>query len=492
MRGLLRPALFGFLNGYVILHPAAMLIFRLLEDTQEQCVAPTLAELARHAFVHSFQPAMLPMGLAFGLVGAAVGLAHGYQSQVIRRHRDDLRRQLDRNETLVQQLRNGADQLRAQNDHLVELERAKRRMTHFLVHDFKTHLNCIELLAETLSRDEQAVTGAEHRDALRRIRRQAGSILVLVNNLLDLARLEDAPALRTERASLDNLLAAVAEDAAIAGRGGPVTVDGASRSCPPVEIEPALIYRVLLNLVSNAIKHNRAGTRVRLGAALAADGQAVMVTCSDDGAGIAPDRLPTLFEPFQAGELAPAASTGLGLAFARSAVEAHGGHIWCESTPGRGARFCFTLPVAKEATDMNGPDRTRRRVLVVDDEADFAALMDAMLRELGYEVGIASDADEALAQVKAARPDVITLDISMPRKSGALFYRRLKSQKAWLDIPVIVVTGLRRADPEMDGIIRSFLETDRLPKPQAYLDKPVTRAELSRVMAEVLAAGTVP
>jgi CheY-like chemotaxis protein len=135
--------------------------------------------------------------------------------------------------------------------------------------------------------------------------------------------------------------------------------------------------------------------------------------------------------------------------------------------------------------------QTRRRVLVVEDEPDFAALMDSMLRELGYDVAVAGDADEALAQVEAVRPDVITLDIQMPGKSGAHFYRQLKSGPAWQDIPVIVVTGLRRADPEWGGIIRSFLEADRLPKPQAYLDKPVERGELARLIAEALGAGSL-
>jgi signal transduction histidine kinase len=257
MRGLLRPGVLGFLNGYVILHPAAMLIFRLLEGPNDPAHGATLAQLAGHTLLHSFQPAMLPMGLAFGLVGAAVGLAHGFQSQTIRVHRDHLRRELGRNEDLVQQLRRSADQLRTQNEHLLELERAKQRMTHFLVHDFKTHLNCIDGFSGLLLQGKRAVAGAENRDALRRIHRQARSMLVLVNNLLDLARLEQLPALRTERVSIYQLLVAVADDAAVAGRGGRIVVDEAAGSCPLVHIEPALIYRVLLNLAFNALKHNR-------------------------------------------------------------------------------------------------------------------------------------------------------------------------------------------------------------------------------------------
>jgi signal transduction histidine kinase/ActR/RegA family two-component response regulator len=463
-RHLLRPSLFGFLNGYLVLHPVAMVIFGVLEGSHTRQSGLSVGALAWAAALHSFHWRMLPMGLAFGLVGAAVGLVYGYQNRTIRLHRDNLGRQYRR---------------------LVELEQVKERTTHFLVHDFKTQLNCITGFADLLWESEEAVVGTANRDALLRIRRQGRSMLVLVNDLLDLARLEDTPTLRTEAASLSQLMAAVADGAAVAGRRGRIVVDPAVQSCPPVEVEPPLIYRVLLNLVANALQHNPPGTHVSLRAALAPDGQTVVVTCADNGTGIAPQRLATLFERFSTGHGASPESTGLGLAFARSAVEAHGGHIWCDSRPGHGARFHFTLPIHR-STEMTDPSHSRNRILVVEDEEDFAALMDSMLHGLGYDVAVAYSADEALAQVQAARPDVITLDIQMPEKSGVLFYRRLKSQEAWQDIPVIVVTGLRRADPEMDGIIRAFLEVDRLPKPQAYLDKPVTRDSLGRVLRAVL------
>ncbi len=136
---------------------------------------------------------------------------------------------------------------------------------------------------------------------------------------------------------------------------------------------------------------------------------------------------------------------------------------------------------------MTDQQETPKRVLVVEDEADFAALMESMLRGLGYDVSVACDGVEALSQVQNSAPDVITLDIMMPRRSGALFYRQLKSQEALRNIPVIVVTGLRREEPEWDGIIRSFLEFEHVPRPQAYLDKPVERDVLGKLIDEVLA-----
>jgi len=417
---LLRPATLGFLNGYFILHPAAMVIFQFLEGPHHSAGGGDLSRLAWMSIVHSFQLGMLPMGLAFGAVGAAVGLVYGSLSRTIKRQRDRLRYQLAQNEALVRELRDKADLLRKQNERLVELERMKSRTTHFLVHDFKTQLNCIEGFANLLSENKDGRADTDELDALLRIRRQARGMLASVNNLLDIARLEDAPTLRTELVCPADFLAEVADDIAFAGRDYDVAVDPSAQGCPPVNAEPRLIRRVLLNLVSNAVKHNRPGTRVALSAGPGPGGNEVVFTCSDDGDGIPPDRLARLFEPFQTGDHAPAESTGLGLAFARSAVEAHGGCIWCESSPGQGARFFVAIPCdrSRDMTDQQGP---RKRVLVVEDEPDFAAFMASLLCGLGYSVVTARDGEEALSQVQACPPDAITLDIQMPRKSGLLF-----------------------------------------------------------------------
>jgi len=136
---------------------------------------------------------------------------------------------------------------------------------------------------------------------------------------------------------------------------------------------------------------------------------------------------------------------------------------------------------------MTDQQQAPRRVLVVEDEADFAALMASMLRGLGYNVSIAFDGIEALSQVQTDAPDAITLDIQMPRKSGALFYRQLKSQEALRDIPVIVVTGLIRDDPDWNAMIRAFLDVEHLPQPDAYLDKPVDRDALAGLLSDVFA-----
>jgi len=137
---------------------------------------------------------------------------------------------------------------------------------------------------------------------------------------------------------------------------------------------------------------------------------------------------------------------------------------------------------------MTDNTAAQKRVLIVEDEPDFAALLQSILAGAGYTVATAYNCEDALSQVRAATPDLITLDIQMSRKSGAFFYRKLKSEKKFRDIPVVVVTGIMY-DKEMENIIRSLMETDAVPHPQAYLEKPIEGPELLKAVEEAMAAG---
>ena len=132
----------------------------------------------------------------------------------------------------------------------------------------------------------------------------------------------------------------------------------------------------------------------------------------------------------------------------------------------------------------------KKHVLVVDDEPDFAALLRSILLKAGYTVAMAYTCEDALLQVRKTRPDLITLDIHMPRKSGVFFYRKLKADKKFLDVPVVVVTALTRNDKEMENIIHSLLEPDNLPHPAAYLEKPVDGPRLLEAIQEALSSST--
>ena len=135
---------------------------------------------------------------------------------------------------------------------------------------------------------------------------------------------------------------------------------------------------------------------------------------------------------------------------------------------------------------MSNDSVAEKHVLIVDDEPDFADLLRSILVNAGYTVATAYNCEDALAQVRKTRPHVITLDMQMPRESGAIFYRKLKRDEQLRVIPVVVVTGVTRDDKDMETIVRALLEPDNLPHPEAYLEKPVDGPSLLKTIEEAM------
>ena len=140
---------------------------------------------------------------------------------------------------------------------------------------------------------------------------------------------------------------------------------------------------------------------------------------------------------------------------------------------------------------MTSESVTPKHVLIVDDEPDFAALLQSILTKAEYSVSVAHSCEDALTEVHKKRPDIITLDIQMPRKSGPLFYRTLKKDEGFQDIPVVVVTAVTAADKDMENLVHALLETDHMPHPDAYLEKPIEGPELLETLQKVLSSAPV-
>lgn len=326
----------GFLFGFLLLHPISMLIFRWLDPRLAQGVHQLEMSLLT-PLLHSFHLDMAPMGLVFGTLGGVVGLAAGRYRARLARQRDELAEQ--------------AQALAARNEHLAKLEQANRRHTQFMVHDFKGHLATIGGFTEHLL-EKDSRWAPEDREALTRIRRQTQRMSAAVMDLLQFARLQESPTLRRTDTSVSHLLETVAADVTLPAHLGRVELGPGRRHCPDVSVDAPLVERVLVNLVLNALKHNRPGTRVVIDAHVRSPGE-VAFTCADDGCGISPEALSTLFQEFgNVGASSHDDSTGLGLAFCKKAIEAHGGRIWCESSSGRGARFTFTVPTGAQRSEQ--------------------------------------------------------------------------------------------------------------------------------------------
>jgi len=318
-----------------------------------------------------------------------------------------------------------------------EANRAKSRFLANMSHELRTPLNGILGYAQLLARDPDRTP--RDRERLRVIQASGDHLLALINDVLDLARIEagrvelrEAPFSIAEL--LSDLEAAFAPRAA--ARGLALVVDASGSPAGPVVGDAQRLRQVLENLLGNAIKFTRRG-EVRLSARAAGDPPEVRFEVRDTGVGIAPADLARLFRPFeQAAEgRPPEPGSGLGLAISRQLVERLGGRIEAASAPGAGSTFGFTIPLrpapagataAAPLRRITGYDGPRRRVLVVDDVDVNRRVCGELLEAVGFEVTEASSGLAAL-EAHAARPaDAALIDLRLPGMDGLELARRLR------------------------------------------------------------------
>jgi CheY-like chemotaxis protein len=244
------------------------------------------------------------------------------------------------------------------------------------------------------------------------------------------------------------------------------------------------LAQVIGNLLNNAAKYTPSGGHIELRAELVGDEQAVLCV-TDDGIGIAAGMLTRVFDLFvQADDSLHRAQGGLGigLSLVRKLVELHGGIIMAESPGlGRGSTFTVRLPLAPAAADTgiaSAPCTTKvrssgRRILVVDDNADGAETLAMLLKLSGHETMTAGDGASALAMVRARQPEVVFLDIGLPKMDGYEVARRIRADPATVGILLVAVTGWGSEDDKRKSKAAGF---------DVHLTKPLG----AEVVAEVL------
>jgi signal transduction histidine kinase len=231
-------------------------------------------------------------------------------------------------------------QLKRQRDDLQRLELHKQQLVAFLVHDLKNPVNAIELHAQRIL--QNAAADARSRDAGAKIDDEARSLLRMITNLLDLGKADEGR-LVPARQHLDARALAERAVADLSVRAGASEVTLVTDvQAPTVHADPDLIQRVLANLIENAIRHAPEGSQVRIAITPAADG--VELSVADAGPGVPAEQREHVFERFVSGSgAATRTNRGLGLAFSKLAVEAHGGRIWIDDAH-PGAVFHVFLP----------------------------------------------------------------------------------------------------------------------------------------------------
>lgn len=351
------------------------------------------------------------------------------------------------------------DRKRAEDDikaARLEAERANRAKSEFLSrmsHDLRTPLNAILGFAQLLSAEPLL---EEQVECVRQILRGGGHLLDLVNEVLDIARIEAGQlSLSPEPVEVAEIVGhAVALVSPLARQRRIAVVVDTSRAvglC--VVADRQRLIQILLNLLSNAVKYNRDEGSVTVSCERATDG-ALRIQVTDTGSGIPPEKLRLLFRPFErlGAETTAIEGTGLGLTLSRGLAEAMGGSIGVASRMDAGSTFWVELRVASEAPvdhtlalETAAPDPSFNEpatVLYIEDNMANIRLMERVLKRRPAITFVnAPDGQQGLVRALAERPDVVLLDLHLPDMAGEEVLRQLKSEPSFRDTPVIVLSA---------------------------------------------------
>jgi signal transduction histidine kinase/ActR/RegA family two-component response regulator len=361
-----------------------------------------------------------------------------------------------------------------------ELQIASQHKSEFLAsmsHELRTPLNAVIGFAEVLLERMFGDINARQEEYLRDIWSSGKHLLALLNEILDLSkveagRMELAASAFAVRDAVEYVMSMVRERAALHG----ITLElDLGADVGVIYADEMRFKQVMLNLVSNAVKFSPDSGHVRVSATI--DDALVVVTVSDDGPGIAADDRERIFESFQqGGRGAPTdEGTGLGLTLSRRIVELFGGRMWLDSDVGRGSIFGFSVPLIRPDEPESGAAGLgeQPRVVIIEDDRASLDLFSAYLEGTGIDLVKARDGSDGLALVREHAPAAVVLDIRLPGLDGWELLSTLKADAATAGIPVIVVTIV---DDRSQGLAMGASE---------YLMKPVARDQLLGALSRV-------
>jgi PAS domain S-box-containing protein len=387
---------------------------------------------------------------------------------------------------------------------LADAERTSRAKDEFLAtmsHELRTPLNAMLGWARILKARGVDEKRLEH--GLTVIERNAETQARLVSDLLDVSRIISGKLRLTVRKVPVAAIVLSAMDVvrqAADAKGVQMTAD-LDPDLGSIAGDPDRLQQIVWNLLANAVKFTPARGSVFVSAAR--EDSIVCIRVTDNGAGIAPEHLPVIFERFQQVDSSTTrvhGGLGLGLAIVRHLTEAHGGTVTAASEGlGKGATFTVNLPLRAVFIDVDddatgGPhevgvtekaDAAKRlrgiSILVVDDDEDSLDLLRVVLEEAGASVTTVPSAARALAGVERSGFDLVVSDIGMPEMDGYAFIRKLRERRA--DLPAIALTAYARAEDA---------ERARRAGYQEHVAKPVNGVALVSMLERLLPLGTVP
>ncbi|MGE5357621.1 MAG: ATP-binding protein [Bacteroidales bacterium] len=380
-----------------------------------------------------------------------------------------------------------AEALEQANARLAEDDRRKDEFIAILSHELRNPLAPIRYALPMLERLKRDEAGAK---ALAVIDRQVEHLTRLVDDLLDVSRITRGKIeLRRQHVTLASVVAAATEAASpdIDRAGHRLTVSVAPDAVW-LHADPARVAQVITNLLNNSARYTPPGGEIALGA-VQEDGYAV-IRVRDNGMGIPPGELATIFEMFKQVRRPEAAQGGLGigLGLVKRLVDMHGGSIEAHSDgEGRGAEFIVRLPVAIDGvpaavSDASVPAVKSEgclRVLIVDDNADLVEMLALVVTTAGHDVRTAFDGPSAVATALAYRPHVVLLDLGLPVMGGVEVAKQLRRHPDVGTMRLVALTGWGQAESRRQTLDAGF---------DHHLTKPTEPEELCRILAEIAAA----
>ncbi|MGE5359885.1 MAG: PAS domain S-box protein [Bacteroidales bacterium] len=361
---------------------------------------------------------------------------------------------------------------------LREADRRKNEFLATLSHELRNPLAAIRYALELLDGPAARSIGEAHPKDV--IERQLRHLVHLVDDLLDITRIESNKVrLRKSHVELRTVLqqAIEAADPAIKGADHELLID-VPFDAIWLDADADRLAQVVTNLLNNAARYTTAGGRISVTAR--ASGDQVTITVADTGIGLASDDLARVFEMFtQVGE--SGGGLGIGLALVRRLVEMHGGTVEARSDgPGAGSEFVVRLPRAAApqslaaASEPDGAEPQRHRILVVEDNADAAEMMAMLLRLGGDEVCVAADGPTALKLAATFLPDIGLFDIGLPGMSGYELAARIRRLPSLERIFLVAITGWGQEEDRTRARDAGF---------DAHLTKPAEPEAIERMIA---------
>jgi len=381
--------------------------------------------------------------------------------------------------------RQAADALehRRQEERLREADRRKDEFLALLGHELRNPLAPIVIATELMA----LRGGSDVEEERKTIERQAKHMIRLVDDLLDVSRITRGRIeLRKEPVALSDVVAKAMEVAShlFEQRSHRLTIEVPAGLL--IEADPQRMVQVVANLLTNAASYTDAGGQVRVTGEATDD--TVILRVADDGIGISPTMLPVVFEPFVQEKQAlnrPRGGLGLGLAIVKNLVEIHGGSVSARSEGlGKGSEFTISLPRLQRrngARAGTSPVRQEQgsngaRVLIVDDNEDWAQAVADGLGMLGHDVRVAHNGPEALRMVTQFTPSLCLLDIGLPVMDGYELARRLRALPSLAGVPLVAVSGYGETSAVQRSAEAGFKAHLVKPVPLEVLEKTVRDA----------------